>query len=79
MLACLALAVVLVLIEILRSDDLSSGAKAAWAAALVVTNLFAITIYFAQGRTGKLGRIASYLLMLGLFGSMALVAAALLR
>lgn len=75
----LTLSVVLVIVEVLRADDLSPGAKAAWTAALIVTNFFAIVIYFAQGRTGRLGRVASFLLMLGLFGSMAIIAAALLR
>ena len=77
--AALVIPVVLCIIEVLRSDDLSGRAKAAWVASLAIINFFAIIIYFAQGRTGRLGRIASVLLMVGLFGSMALVAAALFR
>lgn len=75
----LLLSVVLVIVEVLRSKNLSAGVKAGWVAALVLTNFFAVVIYFAQGHTGRLARIASYLLMLGLFGSMVLVAAALVR
>lgn len=77
--AALIIPVLLCIIEVIRAEDLSTAAKAGWVTALILTNFFAIVIYFAQGRTGRLGRIASYLLMLGLFGSMGLVAAALFR
>ncbi|RIK08321.1 MAG: hypothetical protein DCC49_08920 [Acidobacteria bacterium] len=78
-LASFVLSIVLVVIEVIRDPELSTKAKAGWVAGLVLTNFFAITIYFAQGRTGRLARIASYLLMLGLFASMGLIAAALVR
>lgn len=78
-LASFALAILLVIVEVIRDETLSPGAKAGWVAGLVIGNFFTITVYFAQGRTGKLARIASYLLMLGLFASMGLIAAALVR
>lgn len=78
-LASFGLAILLVIIEVVRDPDLSPKAKAGWVVGLVITNFFAITIYFAQGRTGRLARIASYLLMTGLFASMGLIAAALVR
>lgn len=78
-LASFALSILLVIIEVLRDASLSPKAKAGWVMGLVITSFFAITIYFAQGRTGRLARIASYLLMIGLFASMGLIAAALFR
>lgn len=78
-LASFLLSILLVIIEVIKDPDLSPKSKAGWVAGLVITNFFAITIYFAQGRTGRLARIASYLLMIGLFASMGLIAAALVR
>lgn len=73
-----ALAILLVIVEVLRDPELSVAAKLAWVAGLVITTFFAVTIYFAQGHTGRLARIASYLLVLALIASMALIAAVLL-
>jgi hypothetical protein len=67
------LSVALLVVDALRSPGLSPAARAGWAVALVVGNFFAIVLWFAQGRTGRYGRIGSIVLVLAIAVSIAVI------
>lgn len=79
LLALFALSILLLVIEVLRSEDLSASQKLAWALALVVGSFFTAVIYFAQGRTGRLGRIASLVMSAGILMAIGIIVALALR
>ena len=68
-----AVSVGLLVADVIRSPGLSTGARAGWAAALVVGSFFAIVLWFAQGRTGKVGRYGSVVLVLAIVVSIAVI------
>ncbi len=73
-LALLAVSVVLLVVDALRSPGLSRAARAGWVAAFVVTSFFAAVLWFAQGRTGRAGRLGSIALVAGIALSIAVIA-----
>ena len=68
-----ALSIVLLIVDVWKSPGLSTTARLAWTAAFVVGNFFTCVVWFAQGRTGRPGRVGSVLLVLGIGTSIALI------
>lgn len=65
--------VVLLVADAIRSPGLSRAARVAWCVALVVGNFFAAVVWFAQGRTGVVGRIGSVALVGAIAASIAVI------
>ena len=72
-LAMLAVSVMLLVVDAVRSPGLSRLARAGWVAAFVVTSFFAAVLWFAQGRTGRAGRLGSVALVAGIALSIAVI------
>ncbi len=74
-----ALSLLLLIAEVLRSDDLRPAQKLAWSLGLIFGNFFTVVIYFAQGRTGRLGRLSSVLMSAGIVLAIGIIAALVIR
>lgn len=77
--ALFALSLLLLIAEVLRADDLRPAHKLAWALGLVLGSFFTAVVYFAQGRTGRLGRVASVLMSAGFVLAIGIIIALALR
>ncbi|MER3396254.1 MAG: hypothetical protein C4318_03480 [Acidimicrobiia bacterium] len=75
----LLLSLALLAVEVATADDLKPAQKAGWLLALLIGTFFTAVIYFAQGRTGRLGRLASVLIALGILLALGIVAVLALR
>ncbi len=79
LIATLVVSILLLVAEVVRSDDLDGKRKLAWVLALVVGSFFTAVIYFAQGRTGRLGRAASVLMVVGILLAIGIIVVLVLR
>jgi ABC-type sugar transport system substrate-binding protein len=75
----LVLSLLLLVVEVARADDLSLLQKLAWILALFIGTFFTAVIYFAQGRTGRLGRAASISMSAGILLAIGIIVALALR
>lgn len=62
LLCMLAVSILFLVAEVVASRQLTAKQKLAWIAALLLGTFFTAVIYFAQGKTGRLGRAASVLM-----------------
>jgi uncharacterized membrane protein len=79
LLVLLGLSIVLLVVDVLRSADLDPKQKAAWVVAFLLGTFFTAVIYFAQGRTSRLGRIASVCMALAILLSLVVISVLVLR
>ncbi len=77
--ATLVASILLLIAEVVGSDDLDWRRKLTWVVALVVGSFFTAVIYFAQGRTGRLGRAASVLMVVAILLAIGIIVALVLR
>ena len=65
--------IVLLIVDVLRSPGLSPAARAGWTAAFVVGSFFTAVLWFAQGRTGKPGRLGSVVMVVAIGTAIAVI------
>lgn len=62
LLCMLAVSILLLVAEVAASRQMTAKQKLAWITAFLLGSFFTAVIYFAQGKTGRLGRAASILM-----------------